>query len=538
VTTRIGIDFGTANTVVARWDEARSVGEPIPLDGVDLDRAADVGVRQRVVPSLLAYSHADDRRWLGAQVLTQPELLTRPDVTVFQSTKSAVTGRVVDVPRVVGARRLSAREAATQFLRDLTALTVLAVGADDLEIVATAPVEAFDTYRDWLVGEVADGLGGARLRVVDEATAAAVGYSVRMRPGEVFAVVDFGAATLDVSVVRVADPSGGRVGPAVRTIAAAGLDLGGNHIDALLATRAAAAAGLPDSDPVAYNRVFRPLLRGAETAKIALTRQDRAVVAGTDPVTGAAYQSELTRAAFDRLLRESDVLGRVNRVLRRALDGAAAKGHPADAISGVFLVGGSSLLPAVQDLVLLQFAPELVHSDRPLEAVAAGAASIAGGYELHDHIQHDYAIRHLSRSTGSYEFEPLVAAGTAYPTVEPVKTLTVKAIRDGQRQFGLAIYERAHATFRDAGADLEIVFDATGGARTVAVTPQARQERAMVWLNEDSLTFLEAEPPAAAGTDRFRVEFRVDAQKRLTVSAYDLQRGILVLDRQPVVRLA
>ncbi|HVQ96858.1 MAG TPA: Hsp70 family protein [Mycobacteriales bacterium] len=538
MTTRIGIDFGTANTVVARWDEARSTGEPIPLDGIDLNREAQPGVLQRVVPSLLAYSHADERRWLGAQVLTQPDLLTRPDVSVFQSTKSAVTGRVVDIPRSVGERRISARDAATQFLRDVTALTVLAVGADDLEIVATAPVEAFDTYRDWLVGEVGDGLGGTRLRVVDEATAAAVGYSARMRPGEVFCVVDFGAATLDIAVVRVVDPDATRVGPAVRTISAAGLDLGGNHIDALLAERAAAEARLPLGDPVAANRVFRQLLRGAEAAKIALTRHGRASIVASDPVTGREFRTELDRAGFDRLLREADVLGRVNRALRRSLDGAAARGHPADSIGAVFLVGGSTLLPAVQDLIRLQFAPEIVHSDRPLEAVAAGAASIAGGFELHDHIQHDYAIRHVSRQSGGYEFEPLVASGTAYPTPGPVKTLTVKAIRDGQRQFGLAIYERAHATFRDASADLEIVFDAGGGARTVAVTAQSKQERAMVWLNEDKLTFLEADPPAAAGTDRFRLEFQVDAQKRLTVSAFDLHRGILVLDHQPVVRLA
>jgi molecular chaperone DnaK (HSP70) len=539
MTTRIGIDFGTANTVVARWDEARSVGEPIPLAGIDLNREATPGVLQRVVPSLLAYSHADEkRRWVGAQVLADPELLTRPDVSVFQSTKSAVTGRVADIPRTVGTRKITARAAATQFLRDVTALTTLTVGADDLEIVATAPVEAFDKYRDWLVGEVGDGLGGTRLRVVDEATAAAVGYSGRMSPGDVFCVIDFGAATLDIAVVRVANPDSARKGPAVRTISAAGVDLGGNHVDALLAEHAGAAARLPLGDPIAANRVFRQLLRGAEAAKIALTRAAEATIEAADPATGRVYRTEITRAEFDKLLRDNDVLGRVNRVLRRTLDGAAAKGYPTDSIGAVFLVGGSSLLPAVQDLVRLQFDPSTVHSDRPLEAVAAGAASIAGGYELHDHIQHDYAIRHVSRRSGGYEFEPLVASGTAYPTPEPVKTLTVKAIRDGQRQFGLAIYERAHATFRDAGADLEIVFDAGGGARAVPVTAQAKQERAMVWLNEDRLTFLEADPPAAAGADRFRLEFRVDAQKRLTVTAFDLHRGIVVLDRQPVVRLA
>ncbi len=86
------------------------------------------------------------------------------------------------------------------------ALTVLAIEDDDLEIVATAPVESFDGYRDWLVREVRDGLPTARLRVVDEATAAAVGYSARLGPGDAVAVIDYGAGTLDVSVVRVQEP--------------------------------------------------------------------------------------------------------------------------------------------------------------------------------------------------------------------------------------------------------------------------------------------------------------------------------------------
>ena len=536
MTARIGIDFGTANTVVARWDEARGRGEPVPLDGVDLSRAAGSGVTQRVVPSLVAYSHTSQQRWLGAQVTARPELLSDPDVTVFQSTKSNVTGRAIDVARTVGDRKITARAAATQFLGDVTALAVLNVGAEDLEIVATAPVEAFDTYRDWLVREVGAGIGGARLRVVDEATAAAVGYSARMSPGDVFCVVDFGAGTLDVSVVRVEDPAG-TAGAGVRAIAKVGLDLGGNHIDALLAEHTAAEARLPHGDPLTYNRVFRNLLLAAESAKVALTDGVETEIAATDPVTGKAYRAGLDRPRFERLLRDKDVLGRVNRALRKALENAAAKGYPADGFAGVFLVGGTCLIPAVQDLVHLQFEPDRVHLDRPLEAVAAGAAGIAGGRELHDHIQHDYAIRHVAARSGAYEYETLVEAGTPYPTAEPVKSITIKAIHHGQRRLGLAIHELTHAT-GGGGADLEIVFDARGGARTVPVTAQQRQERSSLWLNEDSPTFLEADPPAAAGVDRFRLDFHIDAQKRLTVSAFDIERRRWVLDGHPVVQLA
>ncbi|MFI9549597.1 Hsp70 family protein [Streptomyces sp. NPDC052016] len=538
MTTRIGIDFGTANTVVAGWDHTLDRGEPIPLEGLDLLRDGSGGVSQRVIPSLIAFAADGRRRWTGAAVARDAALLDDPAVAVFQSTKSSVTGQSIDIPRSVGGRRISNREAATQFLGDVMAAATLAVGTDDLEIVATAPVEAFDTYRDWLVREVGETAGLSRLRVVDEATAAAVGYSARLRPGDAFMVFDFGAGTLDISVVRVQEPSATGGGAGVRAIAKAGADLGGNHIDALVARHAADATGVPLGDTAAYNRVFRRLLRSAEAAKTTLTRATTAVVEATDPGTGESYRLDLSRGDFEALLRERDVLGRVGRALRKTLDSASAAGYPAAEISQVFLVGGSSLIPAVQELLRWQFAPEVLRLDRPLEAVAAGAAGIAGGYELHDHIQHDYAIRHVNRDTGVYEFEPLVRAGSEYPTPDPIRTLTIKAIRDGQRNLGLAVYELAHATYRDAGADLEIVFDADGGASTVAVTAQHRQEQSQLWLNEDNPTFLEADPPARAGADRFRVDFRIDAHKRLTVSAFDLERRVWVLDRQPIVRLA
>lgn len=132
----------------------------------------------------------------------------------------------------------------------------------------------------------------------------------------------------------------------------------------------------------------------------------------------------------------------------------------------------------------------------------------------------------------------MVPAGTDYPSTEPVASLTIKGVHEGQTRLGLAIYETAHASTRDTAAGLEIMFDTSGGARTVAVSPQRRTELSQVWLNEEQLTFLKAEPPARAGIDRFRLEFHVDAQKRLTVSAFDLERRIWVLDRQPVVGLA
>ncbi|MEV6104008.1 Hsp70 family protein [Streptomyces sp. NPDC051940] len=525
MTVRIGLDFGTANTVVAHWDAGRGEALPVPLGGVERVRDA-AGVLQRVVPSRIAYEPHGERRLIGARADGE-------GAGVFQSMKNYVAGRTADIPRRVGARRITARGAATDYLTDLMALTVLAVGAGDLEIVATAPVESFDPYRDWLVGEVAAGGGfaGTRLRVVDEASAAAAGYGARLGPGAVFCVVDFGAGTLDVSVVRV--EGDGPAGPGVRTVAKAGAALGGTHIDALLAQQAA--AGVPRGDAVAYNRVFRLLTSSAEDAKIALSSgADRAVIRTAD----GSVRHEVTRGCLDALLRDADVIGRFARVLRRALDASADHGCPAAAIDQVFLVGGSCLLPAVRDAVTLQFAPDAVRVDRPLEAVAAGAAAIAGGRELSDHVQHDYAIRHLDPATGGFAYETVVRAGTPYPTDAPVKTLTLTAVHDGQTRLGLAVFELTHATGRDADAGLELVYDPSGGVRALPVTPEQRTDRATLWLNEHSPTFLTATPPARAGEDRFRVDFHIDAQKRLTVRAYDLLRHRWAVEGLPVVRLS
>ena len=101
--------------------------------GHSVDRSHLLGSQQRTAIAKVPQK---------AQVAARPDLLGDPGVTVFQSAKSHVTGRAVDIPRTVGDRKITGREAATQFLGDVTALAVLAVGAGDLEIVATAPVES------------------------------------------------------------------------------------------------------------------------------------------------------------------------------------------------------------------------------------------------------------------------------------------------------------------------------------------------------------------------------------------------------------
>lgn len=537
---RIGIDFGTANTVVAEWDEVREIGKPLDLGSLDLLREGSASQLQRVVPSLIRYRLSGDEviSLFGAQALEEDQLKTGTGL-LYRNTKSQITGRAIDVPTQLGSRSILGRDAASEFLATVMRAALLVADDPNVEFVLTAPVESFDRYSEWLV-EVADAVGTGRLRITDEATAAAVGYSARMRPGDVFMVVDFGAGTLDVAVVLIQDPDKGpsKGAGSVRTIAKGGIDLGGSHLDMLIAEHFLRGMRLSGLDEESLSRVRGDLLKVAEQTKVQLTNQRVVTAKVENPTTGGYTPLQLDRSDFDDILDAGGVFSRVSQLINKVTDDAAQRGYPQSMFKHVFLVGGTTLVPSISRLIRQRFPGEIVLSDRPLEAVAIGAAAQAGGVELFDHIQHDYAIRHVNSQTGDYEFTTLVEAGTEYPTENPVASFSIQGIRDGQTHMGLAIFEMAHSVYREASSDLEIIFDPTGSARTMAVTAQRKLERSQVWLNEGNPTFLEANPPARAGTVRFRLDFRIDDKKRLTVSAFDAEKRVWVLVEHPVVRLS
>ena len=171
-----------------------------------------------------------------------------------------------------------------------------------------------------------------------------------------------------------------------------------------------------------------------------------------------------------------------------------------------------------------------------MTSASTGAAAFVGGVDFYDHIQHDYAIRYLDPASGDYRYRAMVARGTPYPTREPVARLAVKASFDGQTDLGLAIFEMA-AQHKTESQPYELIFDQNGAARIVQVTPDDLEQRSFFWLNEKNPTFLHADPPATRGEARFEVEFFIDENKRLLVTARDLQTRRLVYQNNPVVKL-
>jgi molecular chaperone DnaK (HSP70) len=201
------------------------------------------------------------------------------------------------------------------------------------------------------------------------------------------------------------------------------------------------------------------------------------------------------------------------------------------------MVGGSSLIPSVQQTVQRLFGRERVLLKRPLDAVARGAAAFCAGIDFYDHIQHDYAIRFLNPHKGDYEYRPIVQKGTAYPSREPVARMTVKASHDGQTELGIAIFELGERSQATEQRPVELVFDPLGAARVRHVTPEEEDRRYYFWINENTPTFLHADPPAHKGEARFEVEFNVDGNKRLLISARDLKTKRLTHRDFPVVKL-
>ncbi|MBI4657314.1 MAG: Hsp70 family protein [Verrucomicrobia bacterium] len=581
---RLGIDFGTSNTVVAVWDDSRREGvtlhipdfgrlchfspcsnsfswtasDPVeqasssPVQGVSLPSGSNGELPPQpadkmsapdsesgshpsaqaisVIPTLIHYAE-DGRRWIGEQVC-QKNLVSSP--RTFSLIKRYITNRS-PVTRRLGAKTVSHFEAGRDFLSAVILFAAQELNLRDEEVALTVPVEAYEHYVDWFT-RVVEASGLPRFRLIDEPSAAALGYGAHVQPGSVYLIFDFGGGTLDVAVVLIEEEDRLAAGRRCRVLGKAGRELGGSTIDTWIFQEVLRRNHRSDADDD-IRGVSAELLAACRAIKEELSSAERAAVHVAKPGPGTALSAEFTRADFEELLDRHDVFSQIDHTIRRALNGARDRGYGEDQIRAALMVGGSSLIPAVQKTVQRIFGKELVRLERPLDAVARGAAAFVAGVDFYDHIQHDYAIRWTNRQKGDYEYRLLVERGTPYPTREPVRRLTVKASYDGQVELGIAIFEIGECHSRGDKPVVELVFDPSGAARVMEVPPDEAERRTYFWINEQSPTFLRATPAAQQGEPRFAVEFGIDAHKRLLITARDLKTGQLTLRDYPVVKL-
>ena len=522
---KIAIDFGTSNTVVSTYDDSTGDGRTvhIPKYGHYLEAACGMSV----IPSVIYYGD-------GQEVLVGDQVIERNlyhSTQTFRWMKRYIQARI-PTKRWLGKRHISNSEAGRDFLTNLLRAVPTSGDESNIEAAVTVPVESFEHYEEWLNG-VAEQSGIRRLRLIDEPIAAAVGYGTRVQPNDTCLVFDFGGGTLDVAIVIFAEPDDSSSWQC-RVLGKAGADLGGSNIDQWMFEEILKQNSLNPAD-TEVDQISGELLRECERAKERLSQAESATVTVMNPFTGGIIESVFTQETLEKLLEDRSAFQQIDSTISRAMSAANLKGFEKSDIKTVLLVGGCSFIPCVQQTLRRMFGKDRVLLDRPLDAVARGAAKILSGANFLDFIQHDYAVKYMNTGNGQYEYRTIVKMGTPYPS-QSLANIDIKATYEGQKHFGLAIFEISRSGINAANNGMELIFDADGHARVIK-SDLTDLDRDYFWINESCPTFLTADPPAAKGQICFRVEFSIDDNKRLLMSAKDANTSKLLYENYPVIKL-
>lgn len=527
----LAVDFGTSNTVIARWNPATERPETLSLPGLSLS----LGTLPPLVPSLVYVEKPTAAGVVVGQAVRDRGLDIAADPRFFANLKRGIGTPLQGFLPDIDGESLSFEQLGEWFLRSLLT-QVRAVAGDDDTLVLTVPVDSFEAYRLWL-GDVATSLDFKEVRLIDEPTAAALGYGLTGE--QTLLVLDFGGGTLDWSMVRLVAPAQqqpvgfllkwrgqGREQTSVqkpelaRVLAKAGENLGGADIDQWLVEHFAA-QGVPSGAVVQ---------RLAERLKIALSDQTEAAEAYFDDETFDTYDLALTRDQFEKILAQHHFFERLEKGLAQVLQQGQRQGIDQEAIDAVLLVGGTAQIPAVQRWVMQQFGAEKVRCDRPFEAVAQGALQIAQGLAIEDFLYHSYGIRYWDRRNNRHGWHPILNQGQPYPMGAPVE-ITLGASVEKQPSIELIVGELGAAS-----TQTEVYFE-----NGRLVTRQLGGDAPSVQpLNdrEGARTIAQLDPAGFPGSDRVRLLFRVDGDRLLRITVEDILTGNTLLDNEAVVRLS
>lgn len=519
---RIAVDFGSINTTLSYWDHSRNDIVTLKIPQVSR-REVSLGEKVWYVPSLVNYSE-NGEIFYGNQVLDR-QLCS--DAGTFRWMKRYISARNPS-RRKVGNRFVDHFEAGRNFLSFVIRKALEKPEISRNEMIFTVPVESFEHYENW-IDSVACSIDISNYRLIDEPSAALLGYKIPVQANSVFLIFDFGGSTLDVSVVQVEDENI-YSGCKCRVLGKAGEDLGGSTIDSWLFKEIVDKYfNDPDSDEV--NSISLELLFECERVKKELSFKDH-VVLSVDHM-GLEINHPLTRIDFEEILQRNDLYNDLICTVMRALNNSMEYGYTQKDIEAVLMIGGSSNIPSVQR-VLKQIFGNKVNFQRPRDVVSRGAAAFAAGADFCNHIQHDYAVRHVNPRTYEYEYETIVRRGTSYPTVEPVRKLRLKPSYHGQKYFGLLIYEFKNQQRFDVE---ELVFDTRGNPRIVQILGDENKKRKYFNINAENPVFISADPPADINEARFELQFNVNHNGFLVLTALDLKTNKVVYKDYPVVKL-
>jgi molecular chaperone DnaK (HSP70) len=521
---KLAIDFGTTNSVIARWNEEKNVPEVVTVSG--LSGLSTDGLMP-VIPSLIYIHDGKTSKVSIGQHVRDQGLDQKQDNRLFRNFKRGIVASPAPEPRLIDDTLWADRDAGRSFVRSV--IDSMPYKSDQIDqLVLTAPVASFEGYLAWL-NEVIDHFEPEKIRIVDESTAAALGYAVT-KPGAVVLVFDFGGGTLDLSLVQLPEnreKTGGvlarlRKGNAAqhsaKVIAKAGRIIGGSDVDQWLLGEVLRRTGLTPKD---LGVDYASALTLCEQAKITLSTHEQTIIAFE--AAGKNYSVTITREELETLLEENGFYTALRRVVDKVMHVARQRGIFKEDIHYVLLVGGTSLMPSVQKTLGQYFTDMAVRADKPFTAVAEGALQVAAGFGLEDYLVHSYGLRYLDPSSNSHQYDEIIPMGSSYPTPEPIEVI-LGAAHDKQESIEFVIGE----IDSDSVSMIEVKYE---DGQAVFVAQASNNEQQIIPLNEaDAVTKLaKLNPVGKPGEDRIKAEFTVDDRRRLRVTVTDIQTHQLLM---------
>ena len=486
----VGIDLGTTNSVVA----AIEGGQPTVIVNAE-------GLR--TTPSIVAYTKKQE---LLVGQIAKRQAVINPENTFFSvkrfigSKESEISSDSKQLPYKVDkdqndnikikcpalTKDFSPEEISAQVLRKLINDATTYLGQEVTQAVITVPAYFNDSQRQATMdaGKIA---GIEVLRIINEPTAASLAYGLDKKQNETILVFDLGGGTFDVSILEVGDGI-------FEVLATAGdTNLGGDDFDNVLVrwlmNDFKEKEGIDLSTDI---QALQRLTEAAEKAKIELSTVEKTTISLafiTADKTGPKHiEKELTRETFENLCKE--LISRCRLPVEKALSDARLEKSD---INEVVLVGGSTRIPAIQDLVQSLTDKKPNQSVNPDEVVAIGAAIQAGilAGEIKDILLLDVTPLSLGVETLGGVMTKIIARNTTIPVK---KSETFSTAMDNQTNVEIHILQG---------------------------------ERELVDGNKSLGNFrLDGIPKANRGVPQIEVTFDIDVDGILSVKAREKETGV------------